>query len=365
MEKAREHPYLAFLLDLLVMSALVRSLFWFAGSSGFLRAFLHPGSPAWVVAGLLLSAIPVLFWHAGFASKSARLSPGEIIAGKIVRQGKKFWNNPWAGSRASLFVMLGFLFWSGGTSVAALASFGRITGLLVAAGFVVNLWLALLAGTGSRQSLLILWAINALTAALQALLLVVRAAPSDLAFHIVASWLPTAVPAVAGIVFVASPSFRKGGDNDIPDRSTAQPAIFLFLALAPFAAGIVWGQMARFAAMSLARSYSAVAPKNPLLASNRTQTAWQNVCMTNRNGKILAGKVTVFATNSLELHQELESRHRTVLTVVMSWVESNRTRTDAGNSAIPYDHPDMVSAAMELNRLLEHGKIDGVAFDPE
>lgn len=51
--------------------------------------------------GLLL----VVLWHSTLCRRTARMSPGELFAGKIVVDGQKVWANPFARNRWLLFTV--------------------------------------------------------------------------------------------------------------------------------------------------------------------------------------------------------------------------------------------------------------------
>ena len=99
MRPAYSHPVVAFLIDLVLLGAVltfVDSLFSFEDRIANLVS---------AVGALVLSITIPAIYHASFASRTLFLTPGELATGGWIVHGEKRWMNPYSISRVTLFVV--------------------------------------------------------------------------------------------------------------------------------------------------------------------------------------------------------------------------------------------------------------------
>ena len=101
MQESKPHPYIAgfsdFYLFLLAAGAIL----------SLLGALLHSTISLWILLALfVVVAITVTLYHKFGASRTLRLTPGELLAGKQVKSSQKVWINPYGVNRWALFFII-------------------------------------------------------------------------------------------------------------------------------------------------------------------------------------------------------------------------------------------------------------------
>lgn len=101
MRASKPHGFVACLFDIYVTSFFIGAVpaLWIA-----LRSSV--GRPAFAIVGAAVSILIPIVYHSIIAARVAWRSPGEMIAGRFLREGAKVWLNPYRRTRWPLFATM-------------------------------------------------------------------------------------------------------------------------------------------------------------------------------------------------------------------------------------------------------------------